>query len=79
MHLEATQYPFYGNCIYLTSLPFWEVVREITSSIIQSELAFLCRRMRAAEESSGPFAYILADRNGLAQIVDCWAGSRAYE
>ena len=55
IYWRPTQYPIYEICVYL-KLSFWEVVREITSSCIQSALAFLCRRMRAAEESSGPFA-----------------------
>ena len=67
--------------LYLSyNLPFfWEMAREITSSFIQSALAFLCLRMRAAEESSGPFTYIASHRNAFTQIVDCWAGSGACE
>ena len=57
--------------LYLSyNLPFfWEVVREIKSNITQSGLASLSVRVLASEDSSRPFAYILADRNGLAQIV----------
>ena len=68
LHLEADAVSHLRELSY--NLPFfWEVVREITSNITQSGLASLSVRVRAAEDSSRPFAYILADRNGLAQIV----------
>ena len=51
-------------------LSFWEMAREITSSTIQSALTFLCVGVRYAEKSPRPLTNILADRNGLAQIVD---------
>ena len=51
-------------------LPFWEKAREITSSKVQSVLTSPRSRVRFAEESSRPFANILAHRNGLAQTVD---------
>ena len=59
--------------LYLSyKLPFfWETAREMKSSSIQSALTYLRVGVRVAEESSRPFAYILADRNGFAQIGDC--------
>ena len=54
-------------------------VRESTPGRVQSALAYLCCRVRAAEESPGPFAYIFAYRKDPTQIVDCWVGSHAYE
>ena len=66
--------------LYLSyKLSFFEGAREMTSSIIQSALAFLCVGVRSAEESPRPFAYIFAYRNGPTQIVNCWVGSHAYE
>ena len=69
---------FFLSRILRTELPSRLVVRESTPSRVQSTLAFLCVGVRYAEESPRPSTNILADRNGLAHIVDCWVGSRAY-
>ena len=57
-------------CLSILQVALLQGARESTPDMVQSALACLCCRMRAAEESSRPFANILAHRNGLAQTVD---------
>ena len=79
LRLEADAV-FHLRKLYLSyKLTFWEDARENASGKVQSVLASPRSRVRFAEESSRPFANILAHRNGFVQIVECWAGSRAYE